>query len=719
MVLAKKIGRGMALGMATALSFALATDVASAQQRAGSNNAGGAQPIGVLYNGVVEDNKTSAVTATPPEPCKEECFLLASLVLRGSVSESMSFELKGTTRGGYPGEVIRVPLFGPPSQVRLDDVTIDGAAAQIGFEGDRYHVFTSLRAFTIKGKLTLGADQMLSVLGPIVSVDSRLTSGKCVEGEKLSGVTAAVLHFDPMTEASEAAKPKVPPVFRLARAIRFGRETAFVYKLTAQEGNDLGTIRLPLRYGEKVSDVQGSNGWTVEGGGGTSAMLALPTQGHEAEITISGTLPESIVGSPKLFTPDSRSAYEWWMVETDPEHRLEAGGDPKLVETRQSPIPPTFPGARVYLVQKGQSLEVDARSLVRGDVLAAVARTSHRFVAITGRGELISDETIKYDNNGLDHLMITPAGKAMYLSTDQNAERIFHTEAGSREVLVPVHGGTHQLRVQSLAEARIWPMLGAIKIPATTYPIATSTAEMTIGLPEYVRPLAVFGGDHTRWAFTRGDLIAMIIGIALSCFGFRTAKTRAIASVATAGLWFVSKEGFVVATAALFLAGAIFLASRFLRGTWLLLASGLLTVMALLGGRFTLSSDATSYEPSREMFVDRPEIPRPEAAGGSKPTFSGDPKTDITPVSLSFPTSERYVQTSRQLVSAERPFVPRIVYITSTTALGLQAAWLALVGLLVWAHRDRLLALKAKVAERLTRRPTAPDPTATPEAPPF
>ena len=28
-------------------------------------------------------------------------------------------------------------------------------------------------------------------------------------------------------------------------------------------------------------------------------------------------------------------------------------------------------------------------------------------------GELISDETIEYENNGLDHLMVTPAGKAM------------------------------------------------------------------------------------------------------------------------------------------------------------------------------------------------------------------------------------------------------------------------------------------------------------------
>jgi hypothetical protein len=150
-----------------------------------------------------------------------------------------------------------------------------------------------------------------------------------------------------------------------------------------------------------------------------------------------------------------------------------------------------------------------------------------------------------------------------------------------------------------------------------------------------------------------------------------------------------------------------------------MIAGGALTVTALLGGRSVLSSDATA-EPAREMFVDRPELPRPEVSGGSTPTFSGDPKTDITPVSLSFPSSERYVQASRQLVSSERPFTPRVIYVTGALLAVLHAAWPALVALLVWAHRDSLLALKAKLLERLARRPAeSPDPTTATEAPPF
>ena len=91
----------------------------------------------------------------------------------------------------------------------------------------------------------------------------------------------------------------------------------------------------------------------------------------------------------------------------------------------------------------------------------------------------------------------------------------------------------------------------------------------------------------------------------------------------------------------------------------------------------------------------------------------------ITPVSLSIPTSERYVQSSRQLVTKERPFAMRIVYVTSALLTMLQLTWLAMVGLLAWLHRDRLAGLRARIVERLTR---TPDPTAAPvvdAAPPF
>jgi hypothetical protein len=660
----------------------------------------------------------------PPAPCTEDCWQLSHLTIRGAVNGPMTFELKGTVRAN---EDQKIPLFGPPSQLRLDDLSMDGGRPTVTFDNDRYYLITRAKSFTLRGRMTLGSDQMISIVGPLLSLDAPLTKGRLVEGEKLSGLSSTVLHFDPMTEdKSTTAKPRQPPVFRLSRSIRFGSETSFVYRLVASHTSDLGTMKLPLVFGEKVQDVQGSKDWQVEG-----KELTLPTTGKEAEITISGSLPASAIGAPPLtFKTDERSAYEWWMIEADPEHRVAVGGEGKLVETTQSPIPATMPGSRVYLVQRNQQIEVDAKSLVRGDVLAAVARMNRRFVAITGTGEMISDEAINFDNNGLEHLMVAPAGKAMYLSTDGAAQRILHTEVGASDVLVPIRPGSHTLRVQSLAEVRLWPIAGAVKVPASNYPIATSSMEVTVGLPETVHPIAVLGGDRTRWAFSRGDLLALALGVAVACFGFRTNKTRALGAAVTAGLWFVSREGFVFASGGLFVVGAIFLASRFIRGTRLLIASGGILVAALFGGRWALT-DATGYEhnssptatawtPQKEMFVDHPQLPSPEithaavAADGSLDTKAG-----ITPVSLSLPTSEHYVQSSRQLVTKERPFAMRIVYVTQNLVTGLHLAWLFMVGLLGWLHRDRLAGLRARIIERLTQKP---DPTAAPvadAAPPF
>lgn len=640
----------------------------------------------------------------PPPPCTEDCYQLSSLTFRGGMTTSITFELKGSVRSN---EEQKIPLFGPPGQVRLDDLAMEGGRPTITFDSDKYYLLTTAKTFTLRGRLTLGSDQIVSVTGPLLTVDAHLTKGRLVEGEKLSGVANTVLHFDPMTDdKAVSAKPSTPPVFRLARSIRFGTETTFVYRLVMSHTSDLGTIKLPLAFGEKVQDVQGSTGWQYEAG-----ELSLPTSGHDAEVTISGSLPAST--SIRTFKSDDRSAYEWWMIEADPEHRVGIAGEAKLVDTSQSPIPATMPGPRVYLIQRGQHLEVDARSLVRGDVLAAVARTNKRFVAITGGGELISDESILYDNNGLEHLMLTPAGRAMYLSTDAAAQRILHTEAGARDVLVPVKPGQHVLRVQSLADVKLWPLAGAVTIPAGNYPIATSAMEITVGLPEHLHPLAVLGGDRARWAFSKGDLLAAALGIAFACFGFRDRKTRALGAIVTAGLWFVSREGYVFAAGALFVVGAIFLSSRFIQGTKLVIASGVILVATLFTGRYVLVDGMTS-EPHREMIAEHPSVPTPESSRAAVTSDGSlDTKAGVTPVSLSIPTSDRYVQSSRQLVTKERPFVARVVYMTSTTVAILHFFWLALVGALAYLHRDRLALLKAALIDRITKRT---DPAAPPVA---
>lgn len=664
------------------------------------------EPTGVILPYAPQAAATAATPPPdPPPPCEKDCFLLSKLSLRGQVDGAIAFELVGEVRAK---EEQKIPLFGPPGQVRLDDVTIDGVRASVGMEGDNYVLFTAKRSFTLRGKLALGRDWMLSVPGPLLTMDAALSKGRLVEGEHLSGLASTVLHFDPMIEGQEvkavANKPK--PVFRLGRSYRFSNEPSFFYKVSAQEADDLGKIEIPLRLGEKVSSVEGVTGHHVDGD-----KLVLEVAGNTADVVVTGTLGKLPPSGQLALAPDERSSYEWWLVESDPEHRVTVSGDAKLVDVAQTHLVPVLPSARAYLVQRGQHVDLEARSLVRGDVLAAVARSNRRFVAVTGRGEVVSDETLTLDNHGLETLSFTPAGKAVYLSADAVAQRILHAEAGARDVLVPVRSGSHQIRIQSLASARVTPLAGALAIPTSAYPITTSRTEITIGLPGDVVPLAVLGGDHVLLGLGRGDLVAAAIGLALACFGFRSRRTRLVGSLAVAGLWFVSPTAFVVASGGLFVAGSVFVASRFTRGIPLFGAAGAAMIVALLAGRTALSSDSGYVDAAGvshgEMTVRSPDVPSAETTfvSSSSDGSSLETKTGVTPVSISMPTSERYVRTSLQLATHERPLSPRVVYVTSTFIALLHLGWAALVALLAWAHRVELLALKSRIVARLARRP--------------
>jgi hypothetical protein len=133
----------------------------------------------------------------------------------------------------------------------------------------------------------------------------------------------------------------------------------------------------------------------------------------------------------------------------------------------------------------------------------------------------------------------------------------------------------------------------------------------------------------------------------------------------------------------------------------------------MFGARSALNGDATD-EPRRELFVQSPSIPQPESFyPEGRPTGSIDTKAGVTPVSLSMPTSERYVQTSRQLVTSKRPFAPRLVYATPAFFFGLEGVWLGVVGMLIVAHKEALAKLLARVRERLSRRA---EPVASPSA---
>ncbi|HMJ56522.1 MAG TPA: hypothetical protein VK540_30855 [Polyangiaceae bacterium] len=669
--------------------------------------------------------------------CSERCFALTRLRLGGSVnSGNLKFELEGNllVDGTFP-----VPLFGSPAHVRIEQATESGKPAPIGFEGTHYFYAATSRRFVLKGTLALDEDRALSIPGPLNTLEADLSDGRCVEGARLSGLTGVTIHFDRAITGQPSAEPTV---FQLSRAVRVGREIDFEYKLVMRSGADLGVVRLPLAFGERVLDVSGAGGFRVDG-----TTLLLPTAGHSADIRISGTLPH--VGS---FQPDERSPYEWWLFESDAEHRVTVKGDARQIDSAESPIPRKLPTSRLYLAQRGQKLDVSIQTLSSVDVLAAVVRSHERMVVLTRKGDLVSDETLGYENNGIDYLFMDPDGRPIYLATDGKAERIMHKEKGAEEVMVPLRTGSHSVHLQALAQTGIGGLFGRIDVPLATYPLMASRVGVRLGLPALIYPLAFLGGDRPEWFLDQGDFVALAIAALVACLALRGWLRRALAAVVLAGLWFIAEALFVAVIGCIVLGALFWMLGRLLSGKKLLLAvalvvmgGGFLLLVALVGVVMRPGTDAKQHHepmPASAPAEVSAEMREQGAASGAGAAMDDAPtgtKTKgeayarrgnfmaqdaaggvlegVTPVALTLPQYERSVYATRELVTRERPFRPVLVYATAWAAWPLGMGWLLCMAGLLWIYRPLLRALAMRVRARLARGSAAPSVGSPPDAP--
>lgn len=638
--------------------------------------------------------------------CVEACFVLTSLRVVGAVGKPLDFELEGGVLTDGP---FAVPLFGPPSRVRIEQAFEGKKPAAIGFVGDRYFLFTDARHFVLRGRMTLERDLMLAIAGPLNVFDAELSSGRIAEGAHLAGLLGTTLHF----QAGDARPPSEPSVFQLARAIRIGREIAFEYRLTLKSGAELGVVKLGLRYGERVLDVHGASAWRVEG-----TELLLSTAGREAELTVRGVLPK--LGK---FTPDERSAYEHWLVEGDGEHRLVIDTAARRVDASESPIARTQAAARLYLLTRAEHLDVTAQPLGSTAVLAAIVRTQQRTAVLSRRGDLVFDDTLSYENNGIDFLPFSPAGRPIFLANDGQPERLVNG-GDEGEVLIGLRKGSHVARVQAIAQTKLERFAGVLRVPFGSQPLATSSAELTLGLPEAIFPVVAVGGDRPVWFVGAADAVAVLLGFLPGWILLPTRLRRVGAGVALGGLWFVSPGTFVVLIAGCAIGFAVWLLSRFLRGLQLASAGVIIVgagALAIVLSLTTASMRSPERPPLREpssTAVAAAATDAHNAKGGDKDESSAaiGGKTALLPgaipVALPLPAYARAVTLRRELVTRERPFVPEVVYLTSWTVGALIALWGALTLAVVLVHRKELLGLVERARGRLVKPPEVARETA-------
>jgi len=696
--------------------FCLAGSLASAPAAANPVILPGSASSGSLASQLTE---LASLIKPTDDTCSDHCWLLDRMHLGGAVDHTIDFEVTGQVlhKGSFA-----IPLFGPADKIRVTDVTENGSRATLGFEDGHYYVQTSDARFTIRGKLVLGDDRALTIVGPLNALDAEVKGGRITEGAHLSALAGMQLHFDAEGDVPAAQ----PPIFSIARAIRVGKSVEFEYRVTAQSGTELGLIRLPLRYGEHVIDVDGAPGWRTE-----SEDLLLPTNGKTATITVTGT-----IANVASFSPDTRAPFEWWLLESDGEHRIVATGDAKQHDVSESPIVHKEPNSRLYLVTRGQHLDVTVQTLESLDVLAATIRSNQRTLVLTASGDLVEQDVLAYENSGIDYLYYTPDGRPIYLATDGSSERVMHKD-GSSELMIPMRQGSHYVTVQSLSHQSIASLFGRVAMPGSRVPLATGSAMVTVGLPESVHPILVTGGEHTTWPLQPidgGALAFSALGAALVVAGW---KKRALGTATLFGLWFVSKPLFIVALGA---AAVTFVwpyvarmnkVPRRIAIAIAMLASFVIGV-SMISSRMEKSASFGAVADAKDMKNKENEA-RSEAAV-STPTTIDQPVQalaqaaefgmiagraglvdGVRPVPLSIPSYVHAAYAERELVTPSKSFSPVVYYVTDSGLAVIALAWFACAGALAWLSRDKLRALRDAMRAALAPKPT--EPAATQPAP--
>ncbi len=687
---------------------------------------------------------------TPPAPeCEENCFVLDTLTLGGSVdANKLRFTLTGAVLAKTKQ---RVPLFGPPEQVALSQVRINKQPAIIGFhESNAFYVLTDASNFVIEGDLALLDSLSLNLPGPLNQLVARFTAGRLVEGERLSGLRQETVHLEPGTSPqsndteSETSDDR-PPIFSVSRAIRIQKETSFEYKVHVRSGQDINSVRLPLPFGETVLDVPNHKGWTQE-----NDTLMVPTSGRDIEFTVYGRLPKVTT-----FQPDERSAYEWWMIESDPEYRVMVDTRAKQVDSSESPLSRKLSSSRLFFVTKGQSLNATVQPLTAKEALAAVVNQHRRTIVWTRDGDLVAEDVLNYENNGIDYLTLNAEGKPIYLEVDYEAQKILSDDKSKmEEVLIPMKKGSHAVRVQSLTtQARSW-LGGTLSVPFATHGLTTSRASLTLGLPGDIVPLWITGGQGIKSPVGLADVIFVLLALAFAVVLFHTNKDRAVGFIALAGLYFYEPTAFVLLLAGSFVLALVVLVWRKLQGwkRWFVFGSIALIVMPVLISMLSVVSDVVQvpgasapheemmskelsrgsasikYDKAAKKVRAKPMMEKEESRyaqrrldnelaqvqdGLGNAFFGGLAEVQgVTPVALPLPGYERSLYVKRELVTTQRPLKPTLIYTTQSATLPLLILWL--ISLVLTGKR--LLPGARRMVEAIVSFWKAPETESSPDA---
>jgi hypothetical protein len=407
---------------------------------------------------------------------------------------------------------------------------------------------------------------------------------------------------------------------------------------------------------------------------------------------------------------------------------------------------------------------------VAREALSVVISKHSRLAVWTSDGDLVFQDQIDYQNNGLDFVSLKSGGKNLYLDIDAEPQKILGQDAINDEIMLPMQKGRHKVRLQGITTAKKGFLFGLLPLPFPDYPLTISQAVIEVDTPAGINPLWLFGGEGYANNIALSWVINLLLSLLISTILFKKLNIRIAATIFLFGLFLFSLGLYILVLIIFVLTFLfIFISHRYQSfKRWLVFGSSIVGI--LIFGMILLSflaglQDYSRQAPSSGMQWDLVEMWH---SGNDAPSLllelmakkvpqnplqneaiqnqqemeqrRSDSQTEgyaetrqvaktllrkqskilveknmiegMKPVPIPLPLnrdnlSRFWVQ--RTMVRPERPFTPKLLYMTATAYSLLLLIWLSCLAFIGWDNRQRLLDWKNRFTLILFKKEAPPN----------
>ena len=560
------------------------------------------------------------------------------------------------------GNNVKVYLFGPASDILVENIMVNGVSAPVSFDNRGYFFIVNDGSFTFHGKLkirTIGQVN-LQVPGPLNKLTFDMKHGYAIGGDRYGLFNENII----LQRSQEVAK-LIDGKFRYS----FADRNEFYYIISYKAfGSTLGREIIPLRNNEQISSVTGAIKWEQKG-----SQLILDLKSDTATVSIRG-----LFDSNNIKIPLSKGKHKV-LLESDPEQKLSISTSATEQDLSEAGIPSTYNNARAFLATYHDTFTITLKRLdVLPSLAASVSLATNR-VAITKKGSVLGELSYRYANTGVDYVEMDVPGTPLYASTGNSAVKL--TKEDKLMLTLPKTGSSGGGRLEVVYFETKTPLkfIDIIDIPLAKTDLPITTQTTSVYLPgEYfvIETLGAKGGSELP-SLQNILLLVLVLG----AFGYFILKDKKFVSayiIFAAGLLMFDLKLFLL----LIVISSVVLMKKYVtdRQTkgfikWAFVGAGILVVLGIIVfvavmfmGSLGTSKGISHYEVGSDYaMIEKgaavPQFRNTQVIGEGDGSITVPTKKGVFPVKLELPRLGKTISVTNNLVTKENPVEIKIIII--------------------------------------------------------